>query len=185
MKMEPTIVHSVECTFHPRPFLQEKEERRTYVFGNSLRKGAEQVLLAAEPQLPSVIVAMIINDSHPSPDSFVRRSWVNKALGVTNGRQRNVENRLRRQGVSAFIDFEKIFASIGPTGYGLITCMKINATQVKRPGKNFSRTITLKFETTFRTEWNGKESFTRKGEFCINNWALLSSHADAHPPFGL
>ena len=183
--MEPPIVHSLVFMFSPRPFSGEQEESRTFVFGNSLHKEVEQVLLNAEPQLPSVIVDMIMSDSHPSPDLFVRRSWVNKAFGIKKGLQGIAEKRLLRQGVNAFVDFEKIFASSGIAGYGWIHCMKINATQVKRVGKNFSRTITIKFATTATVDGDGNESFNRQGVFDIDRWALLPPLVDAGTRFGV
>jgi len=181
--MEQAIVHSVVFTFAPSPYSEEK--KRVYVFGNDINKEVQQVLLDAEPQLPSVIIDEIMKMSHPSTDSFVRRSWTNKALGITRGRQMRAQYRVESQDVNAFVDFEKIFASTGIAGYGMITCMKINATQVKRANRNFSRTITVKFQTTTELDWDGNQSFERRGLFEICDWTLLPSFVGVGTRFGM
>jgi len=184
-KMQKPDLYKVTFEFEKTPFTNE--ESRTYTFGGKeLQKEVEIAMLELKTfrKLPEAIISHILEYSHPNPKTFVRMSHINKALGSTKGRQTTSDLRVRKFDVNAFINFDVIFSE-GIEGNGLITSIKIDATQMKGK-REFARTLEIKIETNIKMDYNKSISWRRVARLePIKNWKILGKDYTASTHFKL
>lgn len=180
-RMQKPDLYKVIFEFEKTPFTNETKQ--TYTFGKQLTEEVEKTMLELNTfqKFPEAIISYILEYSHPNPKTFVRMSWIGKALGSTNGRQSIADSRVRKFDVNAFIDFNVIFTE-GIQGNGVIRSIKIQATQMKKK-REFARTLEIKIKTNIETDYNGSISWKRTARLePIKAWKILGKEytADIH-----
>jgi hypothetical protein len=165
-----------KVTFEKTPFTNE--ESRTYTFGDKeLQKDVERTMLELNTfrKFPEAIISHILEYSHPNLETFVRMAHICKALGSTKGRQSNSDLRVMKHDVNAFINFKALFSEgiQGIQGNGLITSIKIDATQIHGK-RNFARSLEINIETNIKMGYNKSISWKRTARLePIKNWKIL------------